>query len=101
MGIHKGLEFIFLFKLFGGRETLLLLLLVKHHLLDDAASLAVQVGQLGVFGFNLLRVNLRVTLKHAIPPVLALLLRQHQLQHALSILVALNRPQRVVHLNRF
>ena len=75
MGIHEGLEFILLFKFFGGRETLLLLLLVKHHLLDDATSLSVQVGQLGVFGFNLLRVNLCVTLKNAIPPVLALLLR--------------------------
>ena len=75
MSIHKGLEFILLFKLFGGRETLLLLLLVENHLLNDTASLTVLVGQLRVFGFNLLRVNLRVTLKHTVPPVLALILR--------------------------
>lgn len=96
MGVHESLKFVTLFELFGSWQALLLLLLIEHHLFDYAASLAVQVGQLGVLRLDLLRVNLSVAFKYAVPPVLALFLRQHQLQHPLTIRIALQCPQRVV-----
>lgn len=41
-----------------GGQALLLLALVEHHLLDHAASLAVEVGELGVGGLDLGNVDL-------------------------------------------
>lgn len=40
-----------------------------HHLLDRLAGLAVQIRQLGILRLDLLCVDLRLTLDHALPPV--------------------------------
>lgn len=52
------LQDISLLLLVGTGQALLLLSLIEHHLFDHAACLAVEVGQLGVFGLDLGHVNL-------------------------------------------
>lgn len=47
------LEDIHLLLLVRGRQASLLLSLVKHHLLNHAPGLAVEIGELGVFGLDL------------------------------------------------
>lgn len=47
----------------------LLLALVKHHLLDHAARLAVQVAQLAVFGLDLGHVDLGRRRHDVLPPL--------------------------------
>ena len=63
------LEDIHLLLLVGAGQTLLLLSLVKHHFLDHAAGLAVQVRQLGVIGLNLGDVNLGGICDNVRPPL--------------------------------
>lgn len=53
MLLLEFLEDIHLLLLVRGRQASLLLSLVKHHLLNHAPGLAVEIGELGVFGLDL------------------------------------------------
>ena len=96
MRVHERFQLVSLFQLFRGRQSLLLLLLVKHHLFHDRTSFVVQVTKLAILWLDLLGVDLFVALNDAVPPVLALFLRQIQLQNLAAFVVCLNAPRRVL-----
>ena len=101
MRVHKGFQLVFLFEFLRCWQALLLLLLIEQHLLDNPTRLTIQVRKFGVFRLDFLSVNLFVAFKYAVPPVLAVKLGETHLQAPLSVGIALERPQRVVELNRF
>jgi len=82
---HERLQLGSLVQLLRRWQSLLFLLLVEHHLLDDGACLVIQITQLAILWFNLLRVDLLVALEHAIPPVLPSHLRQIQLENLATL----------------
>ena len=96
--VHEGLEFVLFLHFVAAGKSLLFLLLIEHHLFDGGAGLAVEVGQFGVLGLDLLRVDFGVALEHAAPPAHLVDLRERELQDAL-LAVALERPQRVLRLD--
>ncbi|KAK5631590.1 hypothetical protein RRF57_007304 [Xylaria bambusicola] len=63
------LEDVSLLLVIRGREAHLLLALVVHHLLDHAARLAVEVGQLAVLGLDLGDVDLGGACDDVGPPL--------------------------------
>jgi hypothetical protein len=98
VSVHNGLELVFLLEFITGRQALLFLLLVKHHFLDSGSSLLVEIGELRVLRLDLLGVNLRITLNHAIPPVHLVNLTQSHLQGPHGS-ISLQCPQGVRSLN--
>mmetsp|Transcript_18850 Transcript_18850/g.48582 ORF Transcript_18850/g.48582 Transcript_18850/m.48582 type:complete len:235 (+) Transcript_18850:284-988(+) len=92
---HELLEHILLVLLLRCGQPHLFLPLVVHHLLDSLAGLAVEVGELRVFWLDLLRIDLRVTDKHTLPPLHVILLLQRDVHN----LVVLNRPEAVLRLD--
>lgn len=68
MLFHEFLQHILLLLFVARRQSHLFLSLVVHHLLDEAAGFALQVGQLRRFGVDLLRRDRRVGRDKTIPP---------------------------------
>merc|ERR1719379_318192 len=95
VGRLELLEEVVLLLLIRRWETHCLLALVVHHLLDGLSRLAIEVTQLGVFGDDLTRVDLRVALHHRIPPLHAVEFLHGDL-HGLPIE---KRPHRIVRLH--
>jgi len=79
VSLHEGLKLRLLLAFLTGGLTQSFLLLVKHHFLNSLSCLTIKVGELGVLRFHLLRVDLDVTLKETLPPVLALVLLESNL----------------------
>lgn len=79
MLLHKLLQDVLLLLIFTRRQTHFLLPLIVHHLLDQAARFARQIGQLGRFRIDFLRRNGRIVNDQAIPPrhLIEFLERQH------------------------
>ena len=99
MRIHKGLKLVFLFQLVACGQAFLLLLLIKHHLFNNTASFVIQVAQLAILWLNLLGIDLLVTLKNAVPPVLTLLLGEVELQNFAVLTVSFDAPRRLLYLD--
>lgn len=98
MSIHECLELVLLLTLLARRFAHGFLLLIEHHFLNRLPRLSVQVRELGVLRLDLLRVDLDVSLKEAVPPVLTLMLLECDLQDALAA-VTLDAPQCLVHVD--
>mmetsp|Transcript_48404 Transcript_48404/g.148916 ORF Transcript_48404/g.148916 Transcript_48404/m.148916 type:complete len:237 (+) Transcript_48404:135-845(+) len=99
--LHEALEHVLLVLLVGGGQPGRLLPLIVHHLLDGLARLAVEVGELRVLRLHLLRVNLGVAHKEAVPPLHPVHLCQRQGHQPVVLLgVVLDRPRRVLQLDR-
>ena len=101
MSIHKCLQFVLFLQFITRGQTLLLLLLVKHHLLNNRPRFVVQITQLTVFGLHFLSVNLLVSLKNTVPPVLAFLLCEIELQDFAVLAVSFDAPRRLLNFDRF
>ena len=68
MLLHELLQLILLLQFVAGGQSLLLLTHIEHHLLHRRPSLSVQIGQLGGFGIDLLRVDFDIALDGSAPP---------------------------------
>lgn len=96
MLILELLQNICLLLLVGRGQALLLLALVKHHLLNHAARLAVEVRQLRVFGLDLGHVNLGCSGHDVSPPFHLVDLVEVNFHRLGSVRVGRERPGRVV-----
>mmetsp|Transcript_5548 Transcript_5548/g.12094 ORF Transcript_5548/g.12094 Transcript_5548/m.12094 type:complete len:349 (-) Transcript_5548:261-1307(-) len=101
MLLHELFEHVLLGLLLARGQPSSLLPLIEHHLLDRLARVAVQVGELGVLGLHLLRVDLGVAHNHAAPPLHLVHFRQVDCEQPVVVRgVVLDRPHGVLHLDR-
>ena len=98
MGVHKCLQFLFLFQFFRCWHSFGFLLLIKHHFLNSLPSFSIQIGQLGVLRLYLLCVDFDITFNKTIPPVLFLVFLHSHLQYRATA-ITLYVPEALLSMN--